>query len=280
MKKNIRSTLGLTAFFAFAILGISTFTEQGTTAVYASSGGSPGGHTNSPADGSSCVTCHSGTINSGTGISGIQAADLASGYVPGQTYTITLGFGEISKNKFGIEITSEKDADNSKVGTFVITDAARTLFVNANMAVSHTSAGTAAITTNATSWSVDWTAPAAGTGAVTFYAAFNAVNANGNQNGDQVYSATFPVVEKLPTQLAENVKQNTFSLYPNPMKNSFEISANEEVEKITVYDLQGKQVLNLAQGTTKVNVEHLPAGMYFVNVAIAGRISSQKIIKE
>ena len=91
MKKNILSTIGLTAFFATAIIIASSLGNEGTHSVYAYTGGSPGQKTGSPGDGSTsnCTGCHTGTINSGNGTGAITAKGLAGGYVPGQTYTIT-----------------------------------------------------------------------------------------------------------------------------------------------------------------------------------------------
>ena len=114
MKKNILSTLVLTAVFAVVIIGTTTLTESGTMSAYANTGGSPGGRTGSPGDNSNCTACHSGTINSGLGVASIASTIPASGYVPGQTYTITSTISQNLINKFGFEIASERDLDNSK----------------------------------------------------------------------------------------------------------------------------------------------------------------------
>ena len=84
MKRNILSTLGLTAVFAVSIFTISSIADSGTTSAYANTGGSPGGKTNSPTDGASCTQCHSGTINSGPAFTNISSNVAVSGYVPGQ----------------------------------------------------------------------------------------------------------------------------------------------------------------------------------------------------
>ena len=58
MKKNILTSIGLTAFFAVAIVSLNVVSDSGTTSVYANSGGSPGGKTSSPGDVSNCTQCH------------------------------------------------------------------------------------------------------------------------------------------------------------------------------------------------------------------------------
>lgn len=279
MKRNILSTLGLTAFFAVAIFGISTMTDSGTTSAYAFTGGSPGGRTNSPTDGSNCTACHAGTINSGSGFASISSDVLVSGYVPGQTYTITGMVEQGAINKFGFEITAEDNAGN-KVGTAILTDAARTKFVNSNNGVSHTAAGTTPSSLNTSVWSFDWTAPAAGTGDVTFYGAFNATNSASNTASDQVYTRTLTISEDLSTGLADVVNESSFNLYPNPVKTSFNISSDKVVEKVSIFNLQGQQIQDVNQTRNFINVENLPAGMYVVNVEIDGKVLSKKIIKE
>jgi len=193
MKRNILSLIGLTAFFAIGIISLNVISDSGTTSVYAFSGNSPGAKTASPGDGVNCTQCHSGTVNSGSGTRSVTSNIPVSGYVPGQTYTITGTITEALINKFGFEITAEKDADNSKIGTIVLTDATNTQFVNSNNAVTHKSAGTSG--TGSRTWSFDWIAPVAGTGDVTFYGAFNAVNNDGSTAGDKVYTTSVGVSE-------------------------------------------------------------------------------------
>lgn len=45
------------------------------------------------------------------------------------------------------------------------------------------------------SWEFDWTAPSAGTGPVRFYAAGNAANNDGSDNGDRIYTSNLAVAE-------------------------------------------------------------------------------------
>ena len=54
MKKNILTSIGLTAFFAVAIVSLNVVSDSGTTSVYAHTAGSNngnGGKTASPGDG-------------------------------------------------------------------------------------------------------------------------------------------------------------------------------------------------------------------------------------
>ena len=86
-------------------------------------GGSPGGKTNSPLDGQNCTMCHSGTINSGQGSVNISSDVPVSGYIPGNTYTITVMGAHPSFTKYGFELTAE--SSGSKTGGFTITNSSQ-----------------------------------------------------------------------------------------------------------------------------------------------------------
>ncbi|MBN1927862.1 MAG: hypothetical protein JW798_18665, partial [Prolixibacteraceae bacterium] len=92
--------------------------------------GSPGKKTGSPLDGASCTQCHSGTPAEAELIT---SNIPETGYVPGQTYNITLTASNADAQKFGFEITSENNSE--KTGTFAITESNRTKLTNNNKAV-------------------------------------------------------------------------------------------------------------------------------------------------
>ena len=274
MKINTLSTLALTAVFVVSIFIISSISDFGTTSAYAFSNGSPGGRANSIGDNSNCTACHSGTINSGSATSGITSDIPASGYVPGQTYTITMSVGALTINKFGFEVTAE-DVANTKVGTFIITDFPRTKFVNSNKAVSHKLSGT----TNATTWSCNWTAPLAGSGDITFYAAFITANNNGSTAGDFTYSKTLTVVENLATGVDELVPEIGLTIYPNPTTNYFSINFDGPIDCVSVYSAKGQKVID-AKAVNKVNLEQLSLGTYYVQIQSENNTFTKKIIKK
>ncbi len=173
--------------------------------LYANSSGSPGGKSGSPGDaGATCVQCHSGTANA---TSGWITSDIpASGYVPGETYQITATGVHTGVVRFGFELTAENNSGD-KVGTFTITDGARTKLINQGNAVTHTFNGTT-VSGNSSSWSANWTAPDTDIGQIRFYAAFNAANGNGNTSGDVIYTSTLFVNAAQPPALL-SVDPNT-----------------------------------------------------------------------
>jgi hypothetical protein len=278
MKKNIITTTGLTLFFVLLLFAISIIPAIGTESVYAFSSGSPGGRTDSPADNSNCTGCHSGTINAGTGVASITALGLTLGYVPGQTYTITGTIVQNSINKFGFEITPEKDLDNTKSGTILITDAPRTKLVNALKAITHQSGGTSGSGSN--SWSFDWIAPVAGTGSVTFYGAFNSANGFGNSSGDNIYTTSLTVIENITVDVDEYTAELLPKLYPNPATSYFQIHNIKKIERISVYDLSGKKMLEFNNEISQFDIAGLDAGYYIVNIISDGKSLNQKLIKK
>ena len=278
MKKNTLSTLGLTIFFGLSISIFSTLTPNSTFSAYANEGGSPGSRTNSPGDAANCTGCHSGAINTGPGVASITAPSLANGYVPGQTYTITGTISQSAINKFGFEITAERNFDNSKTGTLLITNATRTRFILGNTGVTHILAGTSGAGTN--SWSFDWTAPVVGTGVITFYGAFNSTNSGFNSAGDMIYTTSLTVQENLSVDVSENTSESVINLYPNPANNYINISSDEKIDQIEIYNLRGKKMAGFSEFDKGINIEKLPVGIYFIKLKTEEGLITKKFIKQ
>ena len=164
--------------------------------------GSPGGKSGSIGDGGDdCTGCHAGSPQGVTGWITTNIPD--EGFTPGQTYVITATGMHDGVVKFGFEMTSE-DNVGGKVGSYVITDPARTKLTNSNTAITHTAAGNVP-TGNVNTWSVDWVAPEVDDGVVWFYAAFNAANGNGNTAGDQIYTTSLSTSEYVPVPVIATV---------------------------------------------------------------------------
>lgn len=277
MKKKILASVGLTIGFS-ALLIVGSISFEGTHSVYANAGGSPGGRTDSPGDGSSCINCHTGTINSGIAQVAITSIGLANGYVPGQTYTISAAVTGTSSSKIGFEVTAEKDLDNSKIGSIIITDATRTKAVNSSAAITHNSAAGTTASSGSNGWTFDWVAPSAGTGDITFYGAFNVTNSSSNTNGDEVYSGTFSVQEAVATGLGEFSSNQFVSLFPNPAKSFVQVSTNMMVKNISIFNLAGEKVIETTEFQNKINIEKLSLGIYFVKIQTDKDLLIEKLI--
>lgn len=232
------------------------------------------GNTGSPGDGANCSACHSqgGVTVENTWIS---TNIPGTGYVAGQTYTITLTVaGGFSGNK-GFSIVCE-DGSNTPTGTLIVTDAANTAWWLDH--ISHKSAG---ITQS--SWSVDWTAPTTGTGTgtVTFYAAF----IKDGYSGGVVTASN--VVNEFTTSILTVDAKPTFSLYPNPVANNLTIELTQianELVSVSIYSITGREIFtenaNVAGNlfSKSYDLSSLTTGIYFVKLTNNNRTFVKKII--
>ncbi|MBW2937188.1 T9SS type A sorting domain-containing protein [Aureisphaera sp. CAU 1614] len=73
-----------------------------------------------------------------------------------------------------------------------------------------------------------------------------------------------------------------FSMYPNPAKNSLNISAANTIDQIAIYDVLGRKVIDqsINLNNVEVNVSELTAGAYFIQVSSGTQKGSYKFIKQ
>lgn len=79
----------------------------------------------------------------------------------------------------------------------------------------------------------------------------------------------------------DNFTRDTFSLYPNPVKDVLNIDSKKEINAVTVYDILGKTVIQKT-GTAKnmqVDMSHLTSGAYLVKITIDNTSKTFKILK-
>ncbi len=242
------------------------------------SGGSIGGKTASPGDnGANCTQCHTGTLNT---VEDWITSDIpASGYIAGDTYTVTATGTHSGVSKFGFEATAEDNSD-AKTGTFVITNSEETKLTNSDNAVTHQSDGTTP-SGDSKSWTFDWTAPETGTGDVTFYAAFNAANGNGSTSGDVIYKTSYAVAEHTVSVDEISSLENMVNIYPNPVTGHFYIDAKDiDVTEVKLFNLSGRLILQNTSFDSGSNIyfqtDNLNAGNYHVVITTS---NNQKISK-
>lgn len=242
---------------------------------------SPGGKTGSPADGSNCTQCHAGSPQT---ISNWITTNIpSSGYVPGQTYTITLTGTHTGVSRFGFELTAE-DSKSNKVGTFTITNSTETGLTNGSHAVTHTGNGLTP-TNNTKTWSFEWTAPAAGTGDVKFYAALNAANGDQSAGGDVIYLTNTQVIEDVNASIEGAEANSHLKLYPNPASDVLNISypATDDYQ-LKIMDIAGKELiirqLHAGQINLKLDMGELEPGVYFVQITEGDRQIVKRIVKQ
>ncbi|WP_310381723.1 T9SS type A sorting domain-containing protein [Flavobacterium sp.] len=76
--------------------------------------------------------------------------------------------------------------------------------------------------------------------------------------------------------------RSNVKMYPNPVKNTLTIEANASINKVSIYNILGQEVMVSSPKTnaTTLQTSSLQKGVYVVKTDIDGAISTSKIIKE
>lgn len=80
----------------------------------------------------------------------------------------------------------------------------------------------------------------------------------------------------------DQIDLSDISLYPNPTSSMLNVESEElEVEKITIYDIIGRMVLQRSLSNNFVNLSSLENGIYLAEVEDKNRVKYiYKIVKE
>ncbi len=76
---------------------------------------------------------------------------------------------------------------------------------------------------------------------------------------------------------------NAIKVFPNPVKDELFFETNQNIEKVTVYNLDGKMIKEFKAESsflTKVDVKTLANGLYFMKIQTANGTQTHKIIKQ
>ncbi|GAA4761698.1 MULTISPECIES: T9SS type A sorting domain-containing protein [Flavobacterium] len=89
-------------------------------------------------------------------------------------------------------------------------------------------------------------------------------------------STTCPTLSADEKMLSENI-----SIYPNPSNGIINIKNKENItlDKVTIYDLYGKVVLENIGNISQINIETLSVGFYFIEFLVEGKQFQKKFIK-
>jgi endoglucanase len=84
----------------------------------------------------------------------------------------------------------------------------------------------------------------------------------------------------LSTQKFESA--SSVKMYPNPVKNILTIEANSEIQRVSVYNILGQEVLKSSPKSNTANLQtnELQKGVYMVTTEIDGKLSTSKVVKE
>jgi hypothetical protein len=105
-------------------------------------------------------------------------------------------------------------------------------------------------------------------------------------SGDRVIYFDDIVVNNIATPETLGLKENYLSakvkMYPNPVKNTLTIDANGTIQKVSVYNVLGQEVMKASPKTNSATLQtsQLKKGVYFVTTDIDGVISTYKVLKD
>ena len=73
-----------------------------------------------------------------------------------------------------------------------------------------------------------------------------------------------------------------FSYYPNPANNVINLSAQDNIERVAVYNILGQKVIdqNINATSSQLDVTNLTTGTYLMEVSVDGKTATYKIVKE
>ena len=278
------------------VIGIPMLFANFTTR-YIKTSGAHAGSTGAPGDLTCQQTgCHANasvhTNMVGTNTFTYPVAD--SSYVPGQTYTLSLKVEKPGIVKFGFEIQPLKDANNTNIGTWIVTDPARTHEIthtiagNSRHSLTHTSAGTAATSSGENIWSFKWKAPSTNQGTITFYYATNCTNNNGAATGDGLWLNSFTIHPASSSSISEFLNEDDSKIYFNAMSNEIIFDYNLKINKkitLRLVDALGRIVdmkessKSIGKNIEKINVDNnIKKGIYFASLMIDGQAITKKIV--
>ena len=137
-----------------------------------------------------CTQCHSGSANTSGGAVSIDGLP-SSGYVPGESYSLTVKVSGAHSRGYGFQMASQVGNDNA--GSFSLGLSSQNSELNGNR-VQHSSR------TVSGEWIVDWLAPSSDVGDITFSVSGLATGGSSGYNGDDVYTADLVVPSSTPQE--------------------------------------------------------------------------------
>jgi hypothetical protein len=79
-----------------------------------------------------------------------------------------------------------------------------------------------------------------------------------------------------------NLDANSFTIYPNPVDNVLNVKTNSDMEKVELYDIQGRLLQTHINKTleTSIHIDRYQTGTYFVKIYTSTGVGVQKVMKK
>ncbi len=213
-------------------------------------------------NGRTCATsgCHDGNA---TATSGLISTNIDSnGYVPGQSYQITVTASKNGMSKTGFQL-SVQDLSGSFAGT--LQSGSNHMQVNGGY-ITHTTMGTASMG-GSRSWTLDWTAPPPGSGEVEISVAINLSNNDGTSSGDEIVTELITVAEGTSTGIEDPLASGISIRYMSSSR-QIRLIPSEQLtgqSSFSIFNLAGQEVMNGVlnlDGEETLSLQELATGYY------------------
>ncbi|MDK2771130.1 MAG: T9SS type A sorting domain-containing protein [Flavobacterium sp.] len=101
-----------------------------------------------------------------------------------------------------------------------------------------------------------------------------------NNDGNGTDSGHVRVYNLSAVLNTENFDQNSFSVYPNPVRSILHIDNALDLNEVEIYSITGKKVKSITNNLSEIDVNELESGIYFVKLYANSGITTKKVIKE
>jgi hypothetical protein len=190
-------------FFICLTLVFAAYSFLDRHKVSASASGPSPSFTGAPGE-NNCTACHT-SFDVNTGGGSVVITGLPTRYTPNQIYPITVTVSKTNAVVYGFELTAIDELGRN-AGTLIRIDTSpqRTQIVqgfvdpNPRAYIEHTADGIMPMQFDFNVWHFNWRAPATRIGRATLYAAGNAANSDGTNNGDYIYTTSASTTSGLP----------------------------------------------------------------------------------
>ena len=226
--------------------------------------------TGSPVSDVNCTQCHMIEADFSTNAS-IQilsiSGQVVTEYIPETEYIVKTEITSQGNSGHGFQITGMLN-DHSSAGSIIPeTENTQMSSLNNRWYFESSKAVTGGV------YVTKWISPKAGSGEVTFYGSAISTNGNGKTTGDEYMNIPNTVLsEGGVTGLAEMVNDVNIYIYPNPVSSILRVESSQLVDRLQVYDLTGKIMIDKPVNGMSLNmrVEGLKNGNYMLVIKSAG----------
>lgn len=78
----------------------------------------------------------------------------------------------------------------------------------------------------------------------------------------------------------ELIGDENITIFPNPTDGLLNLSSNQQIEQIRIFDMHGRMVKQESSNGRQINVSDLDAGLYFIQATINNQLVSSRFVKQ